>query len=438
MVTRRLRLRTDHAVNSQIEAVTRHLSRKQIISIVEAQEPINVWEGSIRSGKTVASLLRWLMFVAKPPRTGELFIVGKTRETVARNLFGPLQDPSLFGPLCKLIKYNSGAPTASILGRTVHVLGANDAKSEPKVRGATVAGAYADEITTLPEPFFNRLVDRCSVPGAKLFGTTNPDNPAHWLRKEWLLRPRETGTRSWHFTMDDNPHLDAAYVARMKRTYTGLWYRRFILGHWVQAEGAIYDMWDEERHVVDILPRIVRWIGQGIDYGTTNPFAALMLGLGEDGRLYFTNEWRYSSKSARRSLTDMEYSRRLRDWNASIVRPHEGGQPGVRPEWTVVDPSAASFITQLFRDGLTPVGGDNSVIDGIRLLASLLASGALKVHRSCSGWREEAPGYVWDAKWAAEHGEDRPIKADDHSLDGGRYVVKTTENMWRPHLAAAA
>lgn len=415
------------------------VSPKQLRSIVEAQQRINVWEGSIRSGKTIASLIRWLQFVANPPRDGELVMIGKTRETINRNLFAPLQNQNLFDRvITKQIQYNAGAPTATILGRTVHILGANDAKAEPKVRGMTVCGAYVDEATVLPRTFWDQLVGRCSVPGAKIFATTNPDNPAHWLRKEYLLRAAATQLRSWHFTIDDNKALDPGYVSWLKSTYTGLWYKRFVLGQWVQAAGAIYDMWDEDRHVVDILPRIQRWIACGVDYGTVNPFAALMLGLGEDGRLYFTNEWRYDSRVARRSLTDIEYSGRMRQWMGQIQSPHEPGRIGVTPEWTVVDPSASSFVTQLYRDGLTPTLANNAVIDGIRSVGSLLATDLLKVHRSCTGWIEEAPSYVWDEKHAEKYGEDKPIKADDHSLDGGRYAVHTTEALWRGQLLEAA
>lgn len=404
------------------------LSPKQADSIVEATARINAWEGSASSGKTIASLVRWLAFVANPPHTGELVMVGRTRESLARNTIGPLQDQSLFGPFASHVHYTPGAPTATIFGRTVHMLGANDAKAEPKVRGLTCAGAYVDEVTVLPESFFNQLNVRCRVAGAKLFVTTNPDNPMHWFRKNWLLRPRETGLRSWHFTLDDNPHLEPEYVKILKTTYVGLWYKRFILGEWVQAEGAIYDMWDEDLHVVRELPRIERYLGAAIDYGTTNPTVALMLGLGaeDDGtyRLYLTHEWRWDSRLTRQPLTDAQYSQRIRAWASDL---------GITPEWWIVDPSAASFRVQMHHDGVTSVLADNDVLGGIRLVASLLGAGLLRVHERCTGWREEIPGYSWDPDKAAK-GEDAPIKRDDHDMDAGRYDIATTQALWRPQL----
>lgn len=405
------------------------LSPKQIDSIVEARAFFNVWEGSVRSGKTIASLLRWLDFVANRPEGGELIMFGRTRDSLARNVFGPLTDPTIFGSLANDITYTNGAPTASVLGRTVHCLGANDAQAEPKVRGLTCAGAYGDELTTLPKAFVDQVTARCSIDGSKIFGTTNPDNPAHWMRKEYILRPREQRLRSWHFVMDDNPGLSEDYKARQRSAHRGLFYKRNVLGLWVQAEGAIYDMWDEDRHVVTDLPTIIRWFGVGVDYGTTNPFVALMLGLGADGCLYITSEYRHDSRAAQRSLTDAEYDRELRAWIQA---------QGVHPEWVVIDPSAASFIEQAHRGGgLNLQAADNSVLDGIRTVATLLGAGRLKIHASCVGLIEELVGYVWDTK-ASDAGEDKPLKVADHGPDALRYVLRTTEVLWRPYIPLTA
>ncbi|MFE1070987.1 PBSX family phage terminase large subunit [Streptomyces sp. NPDC058783] len=415
------------------------LSPKQVDSIVEARAFQNIWEGSVRSGKTIASLLAWLGFVANRPETGELVMVGRTRDSLARNVFGPLTDPTIFGSLARDIHYTNGAPTANVLGRTVHCLGANDAQAEPKVRGLTCAGAYVDEVTTLPRTFYDQLNARCSVDGSRIYGTTNPDNPNHWARKEYLLRPREQRLRSWHFMMDDNPGLSEAYKSRQKAAHRGLFYKRNILGLWVMAEGAIYEAWDEAEHVVDELPEMTQyWLG--MDYGTVNATSVILLGLGVDGRLYACAEWRHDSRQAQRQMTDAQYSAAIRAWLADYRPP---GAPdtaprGVTPEWSFVDPSAASFITQAYEDGFPNLArAQNEVSDGIRDVASLLAAGLLRVHRSCTGLIEEMPGYVWDEK-AADKGEDKPVKLNDHSCDALRYAVHSTAHEWRHLLTLAA
>lgn len=403
------------------------LTDKQSRSISEAHARINIWEGAIRSGKTIASLWRWLEYVATAPTTGELVMFGKTRESVGRNLLAPMSSPELFPDFHRFVQYNPGAPTARIFGRNVHVIGANDAKAEPKVRGMTCCGAYGDELTTLPEGFFRQILGRLSVQGAKLFGSTNPDNPAHWLRRDFILARAGVDVRTWHFDLDDNPHLPAEYVASIKAELTGLWYRRFVLGHWVAAEGAIYDMWDERLHVVDQVPPVLRWLAVGVDYGTRNPFSGLLLGLTADQRLILAREYRYDPRTQRRQLTDAAYSRELRAWLGDD-----------RPEFVAVDPSAASFKVQLHADKMRGVvDADNSVEDGIRTVASLLALGRLVVHRSCKGWLDEVTGYAWDDE-AAEKGIDKPIKVADHSLDAGRYAVATTRQLWQQHVPMTA
>ena len=416
-----------------LAAVTSVLSRKQVLSIAESRSArLSIWAGAVRSGKTIASLLAFLIAVAEAPDHGLVIIAGKTLQTIERNVLEPLQDPSLFGPLAVQTNHTRGSNVAVVLGRTVHLIGANDVKAEGKLRGLTACLAYVDEATLVPQGFWTQMLARLSVPGARLLATTNPDGPAHWLRQDYLLRAPELNLASWHFTLDDNPALDPAYIASLKAEFVGLWYRRMILGEWCLAEGAIYDMWDSTRHVVDVLPPIERWISLGVDYGTVNPFAALMLGLGTDRRLYLAHEWWWSSKAQHRQLTDVEYSAKLRDWLGGL--PYPGTDlVGIRPQFVVVDPSAASFLAQLHQDGLSPVLGNNDVLDGIRSVASLLGRGRLLVHRSCRNLINEIPGYSWDPDKAAK-GEDAPIKADDHAMDAARYGIYTTRAIWTPAL----
>jgi PBSX family phage terminase large subunit len=427
------------------DRLTGLLSAKQIRSIAEANARINVWAGAVRSGKTVSSLLRWLVYVASAPR-GELVVVAKTSQTAMRNVFSPLQDYAVFGDLATQTRYTPGAASGTILGRRVWVIGANDTRAESRLRGLTAAGAYVDEASLVSEEFFSQLLARMSVPGAKLFATTNPDNPAHWLRRNYILREDELDLRHWHFLLDDNPSLDEAYKDSIKAENVGLWYRRRVLGEWCAAEGAVYDMWDPDVHVVDIIPPVQAWLTIGLDYGISNPTAALLLGLcntggGTDGTrpcLFLVDEWRWDSRQRHRQLTDVEMSGKLREWLYSVRFPGTRLH-GPVPQYVVVDPSAASLKVQLHQDGWNVADADNSVVDGIRLVSSLLARRQLKVSRSCTGWTDEIGGYAWDDR-AALLGEDKPVKADDHSMDAGRYAVKTSQGLWysRIQLAAAA
>jgi Terminase large subunit, T4likevirus-type, N-terminal len=427
----------------RMEGLFARFSRKQVLSVARSTARINIWAGAVRSGKTVASLLAWLMFVAGAPR-GELAVVAKTNTTAMRNVFAPLQDFGVFGELAAQTHYTPGAPFGTILGRRVWVIGASDVRAETRLRGLTAAGAYVDEASLVSEEFFSQLLARMSVPGARLFATTNPDNPAHWLRRNYILRERDLNLRHWHFVLDDNPSLTPEYIADLKAENVGLFYKRRVLGLWVAAEGAVYDMWDPDVHVVDIIPPITGWLGLGLDYGTTAPTAALLLGLsnrggGEDGTLpclFFVDEFRWDSRQRHRQLTDVEISGKLRDFQAGVRFPGTRLH-GPQAQYVIVDPSAASLKVQLAQDGWSVADADNAVLDGIRLVSSLLAKRQLKVARTCTGWIDEIGGYSWDDK-AALAGEDKPVKADDHSLDAGRYGVKTTQGIWHSHIPLAA
>lgn len=355
-------------------------------------------------------------------------MAGKTERTLKRNVLDPIGE--MVGPDLRVL---IGTGEARLFGRRMYLAGANDERAEAKLRGLTLAGIYGDELTTWPESFWQMATTRISVKNSKLFGTTNPDSPSHWLKKGYLDRTDEINLRRFHFNIDDNPSLDPAYIADLKREFTGLWYKRFILGQWVQAEGAIFDMWDADKYVVSGkfprpeeqskpggLPAITRrWVG--IDYGTVNPFVALLFGLGEDGNVYVMSELRYDSRKHNRQKTDGEYSTDLRDW----LQFHNA-----YAEWTFVDPSAASFVTQLWKDGHEGVRpAQNAVIDGIRVTSSALAQGRIRVHESCTGLIEEIPGYVWDSK-AQQRGEDRPIKSEDHSVDAFRYGIYSSAYIW--------
>ena len=416
------------------------LTGKAALAVAGATGRVNIFEGAVRSAKTIATLLWWLRYIRTGP-AGELLMVGKTERTLRRNIINPLV--GMLGPKrCRLL---AGSGEAIILGRRVYLAGANDERAADKIRGLTLAGAYVDEITTLPESFWVMLLTRLSVDGAQLVGTTNPDGPNHWLKVNyldqacWWLDPTgvvrtssdpsrlDAGIHRASFVLTDNPTLPPGYIAALKHQFTGLWYRRLVEGAWCLAEGSIFDMWDPARHIVQSLPPIHRQIALGVDYGTVNPFAGLLLGAGADGRLYLTNEWRWDSRRRHQQLTDAEYSSHLRGWLDEL---------GVWPERICVDPSASSFIRQLHRDGFSPTDADNSVLDGIRTVASLLALDLLKVHESCEGWIEEAPSYTWDPK-AAALGADKPLKTNDHSLDAGRYGIHTTESVWRPLLTTS-
>ena len=425
----------------------RLLSRKQITSIVDStRRTLALWSGSVSAGKTIASLIAFLLAVRVAPRTGLIVVVGRTLQTVYQNVFMPLQSPGLFGSLVAAqVVYTPGATKATILGREVMVIGAHNAEAVGRIQGATIALAYVDEATLLPEVFWNMLVTRLRVKGARLLATMNPASRNHWMRKSWILKADTVDLIHFHFTMLDNPTLEQSYIDRMKRSYSGVFYDRFIKGEWTNAEGAVYPMWDPDRHVIPwaSMPAMQEIMGIGMDYGTTNATTALMLGVTaeEKPRLVMMDEWGYSpAEHDGRRLTDAELSRRFRTW---LGQQHHPEPDGLRPRFLMLDPAAASMRVQLHNDlrgtGLSPWSADNDVLKGIATIANLLDGDEprMVVTDRCTGWQSEVTEYRWDEK-ATTEGEDEVVKEDDPYLDGGRYITHSTVGYWKPMLELAA
>lgn len=371
---------------------------------------INLLEGSVSSGKTWISLVLWAFWVKVSPKDKLYLMCAKSLTTLKRNCLILLQE--LVGEAN--FTFSIPAKEGYLFGRRVLFEGANDARSESKIRGMTLQGAYCDELTQFPEDFFAMLLSRLRLPGAKLFGTTNPDNPAHWLKVKYIDRADELDFLDIRFTIDDNTTLDPEYVRNIKLEYTGVFYDRFILGLWAVAEGLVYDMFDAVDDVVDNIPWQAMQMGRwyvSVDYGTVNPCSmglwCLYQGIAYRAKEYYHN----SREEGKARLTDEEHYKGL-----------EALAEGKAIERVIVDPSAASFKETIMRHGKFAVwDAENSVLSGIRLTGTLLKAGRIKIHKSCVDCIKEFGMYVWDT----DATEDAVIKENDHAMDDLRYFCAT-------------
>lgn len=401
-------------------------------SIERSTNRLNIWTGSVRSGKTISSLITWILFThAAPP--GPLLMVGKTERTLKRNILDPLQD--MVGS--KHFKLNRGEGELTLYGRKVLLSGADDERAEGKIRGITLAGAYLDEVSLLPESFFKQVLARMSVRGARLFGTTNPDGPYHWLKSQYIDRADELNANVWSFSLDDNIALDPDYVEALKSEYQPgtLFYKRFIEGLWVAAEGAVFDMWNPETMVVDSLPREPNKLNVAIDYGTSNATVAGLFGSWTNPsptgpRAVLLRSYRHSGRETGRTKTDAEYADDIINWL---------GDDANRLQGIIVDPSAASFKAELRSRGFLVRDAVNDVLDGIRLHGSMLHRGHYVIlnHPSNKHVEQEYGAYLWDAKAQAK-GQDKPRPEHDHAMDATRYYLATMFGTPGPSEAARA
>ena len=354
-------------------------------------------------------------------------MLGKTERTIKQNLIAPIED--MVGH--KRVKYGQDGLVV-IDGRKALMVGANDARAEGKIRGGTFGAAYADEVTLLPEAFFKMLLSRLSVEGALLLGTTNPDSPFHWLKRDYLDNP-ELDLQQFHFILEDNPHLPPGYVDSLRREYKGVWFRRFILGEWCQAEGAVYgDQWDEDECTFTGYSPQVEWWAAA-DYGTTNPTTYGLYSRDtanpESCVESCWHEYWWDSRAERKQKTDEQY---VDDWFvwlqkaqadiAAEARAAGRPVPLIQPKFLSLDPAAASLRVAFERRGVHVEKANNDVLEGIKCVAGKLAKRRFRIHKRCVQSIREMGAYVWDAK-AQARGEDAPLKTDDHTQDRHRYAL---------------
>jgi hypothetical protein len=310
---------------------------------------------------------------------------------------------------------NYGAPTVKILGRRVYVLGASDAKAEKVIRGLTVAGAYVDEVTTIPEEFFTQLLGRMSVAGAQLFGTTNPDNPAHWLKAKFLDRLLELPDwRRFQFTARRQP----VAARRLRRVDQSASTPASGTGGSSSASGspprARSTPCGTPTGTSSRTPSCRTWCGCSPSASTTappTPPPRCCSASASTARLYLVDEWRHDPKQTNVQLTDAQLS--ARSAAGCPARTSTSARPRREPrhvEWVAVDPAAASLKLQLHRDGVHGLANAvNDVAYGIRTVATGLVLRVAARVRPVRGFITEAPGYSWDPK-ATEKGEDKPAQ----------------------------
>lgn len=376
---------------------------------------INILEGSVRSGKTFIVNLAWTLFILNSPH--DVFLMsGESTDSLYRNVIGDMifilgrsravyQD-SAKGGAQLIINYNGKT-------KICYCRGGSKANDEGKIRGITIAGWMADEITLHHESFVKQALSRMSLEGAKAFWTTNPDSPYHYIKTEYIDKAQEKGYYHWHFNLDDNLTLSEEYKKNIKNAYSGVFYQRFILGLWILAEGVIYDMFNKAIHVVPTMERKYTKKYISIDYGTQNPTTFGMYGKDDTGQWYKIKEYHHSGREEKLQKTDVEYAddlEKFMDHDKSIT--------------VIVDPSAASFIAELRKREIKVRKAKNDVLEGIRNVGNALKNGLIVFNDCNIETFKEFETYIWDEK-ASIKGEDKPVKENDHHMDNLRYWCNT-------------
>lgn len=376
-----------------------------------------ICDGSVRAGKTVVmslSYVRWAMIQFNGRNFG---MAGKTIGSLRRNVIRDLKRILISEHYRVKDNQSENMLTVSKNGHTNYffLFGGTNEASQDLVQGITLAGFFFDEVALMPESFVAQATSRLSVEGSKAWFNCNPDSPYHWFKLQWIDELTKKKAIRIHFLMKDNPSLSKDTLERYDSMYSGVFYRRYILGEWAMADGLVYDNFDREKMVVDISKEPVwekQWIS--IDYGTQNATVFKLWSLFK-GTWYNNAEYYYSGRETGRQKTDEQYIDDLEDFffDNRLER---------RDVKLIVDPSAASFKKALRNRGFGVVNANNNVLDGVRFMMTQMNQGKMKWTEASQHTIKEFGSYMWDKK-AADRGEDAVVKEHDHCMDADRYFA---------------
>ena len=368
-----------------------------------------ICDGAVRSGKTFSMGLSFFLW-AQARFDGKQFgLCGKTIVSLRRNLLTELVPYLRRIGMSIREKRSENLLIVRFAGHENRFLlfGGRDESSAALIQGSTLAGVLLDETVLMPRSFVEQAIARCSVPGSRLWFNCNPENPGHWFYREWILKAKARRALYLHFTMEDNPALSPRIRARYRNAYSGVFYRRFVLGEWTAAQGLVYDFFDRERDAADVPEGSFEEWRISVDYGTANPASFGLWGK-KNAVWYRVAEYYYDSRKAGRQRTDEEYAEALE---------RLAGERTIRR--VIVDPSAASFIEVLRRRGFQVVRANNDVADGIRVTSDLLKKRRIVICRTCGDCLREMELYCWDERG----GRGAPRKENDHAMDDLRYFA---------------
>ncbi len=370
-----------------------------------------ICDGAVRSGKTTAISLGFILWATASYHQQNFALCGKTKVALRRNLLLPLT--ALLNDVGFRVseKFSLGYVEIGMGGRCnrFYCFGGRDESSASLIQGMTLAGVLFDEVALMPRTFVEQALARCSVPGSKFWFSCNPGQPSHWFYQEWIQKAKEKHALYLHFDMHDNASLTPAIIRRYERLYSGVFYDRYVKGIWTAAQGLVYPMFSPELHIAKPPDAAERYV-ISCDYGTINPASFRLWGY-HDGKWFRIAESYYDARKTGLPRTDEEHY-------AALL--HLAGDRKI--EAVIVDPSAASFIACIRKHGkYHVVPAKNDVVSGIRRTADALRSREILFAPECTDTLREFALYVWDEQAA----RDCPVKANDHAMDDIRYFVAT-------------
>lgn len=386
-------------------------------------------DGAIRSGKSVAMSLSFVVWAMSEFEACNFAMCGKTIGSFRRNVLFwlKLMLRSRGYSVSEQRTENLVIVRRGSVENYFYVFGGKDERSQDLIQGITLAGVFFDEVALMPESFVNQATGRCSVDGSKFWFNCNPGSPAHWFKTGWIDKRADKRLLYLHFTMDDNLSLTEAVKERYRGMYTGVFFKRYILGEWKSADGVIYRQFadDPERFILDEVPADIIIGTMGLDFGGNgSAHAGCLVGITRGYRsIVILDEYYRKEVIDPGMLTD--------DVCGFVQR----SQAQVRATSIWCDSAETTLIkgirTEVFARHI-PVEVRNArkgeIIDRIRLCDMLMSQGRFFIMRRCRHTIAALSEAVWDGKSPT-----RDRRLDDgstniDSLDALEYALEPHAN----------
>lgn len=350
--------------------------------------------GAVRSGKSYIDVAYTIpkRIRERIDRPGLAVLIGNTRGTLQRNIIIPLQES--YG--CSLVGDIRADNTARIFGERVYCLGADNIRHVNKIRGASFKYCYGDEITTWNKDVFEMVKSRLDKPYSLFDGSCNPEAPTHWLK---IFLDGNADIYQQHYTLDDNPFLDPAFIDNLKREYEGtVWYDRLVLGHWIAAQGIIYRLFanDPERYIIDKPPEGIIEAYIGVDFGghgSAHSFTLTGLTLGYKD-VVILDEW---------YLKEEITPQQLEEAFIAFIRKNCRKYPIVEARADNAETTLIKGLREAAIRNTDKIGGiyvykcqKREINSRIVLETRLFASDRLHIMRHCTHAIEAFAGALWD------------------------------------------
>ena len=351
--------------------------QQRALSMWERDSRYVLLDGSVRSGKTFSGLYGWLNGIARNFAGYDFLLSARTmkqfRAVLEANLLQWCRDTGVAWRKVEseyIIQSEHGA------NRFIPSLG-NDAGAMDKIVGLTLAGAFLDEAPLMPQDYVDQVGLRCSVEGAKIVTTDNPQGPLHWFKQEYIDNASDINAEWIHFELRDNPSLPESYFRQVETQFTGAFYRRMVLGEWTATSGAIYP------HALDAVSPVPRrpptryWVA--IDVASSGVTHAGLIAEYSDGKSWLVGEWRYDGRD-QGQMRDVD--------QVKAIRQDLVGDRNVHL-W-IIDPAAAAFRAELadqLGDHRKIRMAENDVLEGIQRTSRWLQEGWLNIAPSLRSMR---------------------------------------------------